>query len=96
MAQPQPFVQGDLGIDYAERRVTLGGSPVELTPTGYEMLFELYSHAGMVLAHGQLLLRVWGLGHSGDSGLVRTIVTRLRRKLGDNADELRHIFTEPG
>ena len=94
-AQPQPYVRGDLSIDYAERRVTLDGSPVELTPTEYGVLFELSSHAGMVLTHGQLLLRVWGMGHSGDSGLVRTIVTRLRQKLGDNAGEPQYIFTEP-
>ena len=95
-AQPQPYTLGDVAIDYAERRVTLGGGPVELTPTEYGVLYELSANAGMVLTYDQLLLRVWGLGHSGDSGLVRTIVTRLRRKLGDNAEEPLYIFTEPG
>ncbi len=94
-AQPQPYVRGDLGIDYAERRVTLAGSPVELTPTEYGVLRELSYHGGMVLTYDQLLLRVWGVGHSGDSGLVRTIVTRLRQKLGDDAGSPRYIFTEP-
>ena len=28
---PQPYVLGDLIIDYDERRVTLAGSPVQLT-----------------------------------------------------------------
>ena len=36
-----------------------------------------------------------GVGHSGDSGLVRTIVTRLLQKLRDNADQPLYIFTEP-
>ena len=94
--QPQPYALGDLAIDYAERRVTLGGSPVKLTPTEYGVLYELSAHAGMVLTYDQLLLRVWGLGHSGASGLVRTIVTRLRQKLGDNAAEPLYIFNEPG
>ena len=49
----------------------------------------------MVLTYDQLLLRVWGVGHSGDSGLVRTIVARLRGKLGDRAGQPRYIFTEP-
>ena len=94
-AQPRPYLLGELSIDYAERRVTLAGSPVELTATEYAVLHELSAHGGMALTHGQLLLRVWGVGHSGDSGLVRTIVTRLRGKLGDRAGQSRYIFTEP-
>ena len=94
-AQPKPYVLGDLRVDYAERRVTLGGGQVELTATEYEVLHELSAHGGMVLTHDQLLYRVWGMGHSGDTGLVRTIVTRLRAKLGDRADQPRYIFTEP-
>ena len=49
----------------------------------------------MVLTHEQLLLRVWGMGHSEDTGLVRTIVARLRQKLGDSAGQPRYIFTDP-
>ena len=69
---------------------------MELTPTEYGVLFELSANAGMVLTYDQMLLRVWGVAHSGDAGLVRTIVTRLRRKFGDSAEEPRYIFTEPG
>ncbi len=94
-AQSRPYLLEDLRIDYAERRVTLGESPVELTATEYAVLHELSAHGGMVLTHDQLLLRVWGVGHSGDSGLVRTIVTRLRSKLGDEAGQPRYILTEP-
>ncbi len=94
-AQPPPYALGDLAIDYAQRRVTLAGVPLELTPTEYGVLYELSAHAGTVLTHQQLLVRVWGVGRSGDSGLVRTIVRRLRAKLGDDADEPKYIFTEP-
>ncbi len=94
-AQPPPYALGDLAIDYAQRRVTLAGVPLELTPTEYGVLYELSAHAGTVLTHQQLLVRVWGAGRSGDSGLVRTIVRRLRARLGDDADEPKYIFTEP-
>ena len=94
-AQPQPYVLGDLSIDYAERRVTLSGRPVELTATEYAVLHELSAHGGMVLTHDQLLLRVWGMAHSGEAGLVRTIVRRLRQKLDDDASAPRYILTEP-
>ena len=92
---PGPYRRGDLGIDYGERRVTVAGRPVELTAMEYAVLFELSASAGLVLTHGQLLQRVWGKGPDGDTGTVRTIVNRLRRKLGDDADDPAYIFTEP-
>ena len=92
---PRPYALGALAIDYAERRVTVGGRPVELTPTEYGVLYELSAQAGVVVTYAQLLLRVWGTGHSGDAGLTRTIVTRLRQKLGDDASDPTYIFTEP-
>ena len=91
----EPFTSGDLAIDYAERRVTVGGRSVHLTATEYEMLVALSAGAGRVLTHNHLLQQVWGMDNSGDPRLVRTVVKRLRRKLGDNADSPRHIFTEP-
>ena len=94
-AQPQPYVLGDLSIDYAQRRVAVAGNPVELTATEYAVLYELSASAGMALTHDQLVARVWGVGRSGDSGLVRTIVRRLRQKLDDDAESPRYIFTEP-
>ena len=94
-AQPQPYALGDLAIDYAQRRVTLAGSPLELTATEYAVLYELSAHAGTVLTHQQLMARVWGVGRSGDTGLLRTIVRRLRAKLDDDADNPRYIFTVP-
>ena len=42
-----------------------------------------------------LLDRVWGVGHTGGRGIVRTYVKRLRRKLGDNAETPKYIVSEP-
>ena len=86
---------GGLSIDYAERRIAVAGRPVELTATEYDMLFELSVNAGRVLTHEHLLRRVWGPDNSGDAGLARTIVKRLRRKLGDDAKNPRYILTQP-
>ena len=68
----EPFELGDLVIDYAERRASVAGRAVHLTPTEYELLFELSVNAGRVLTFDALLDRVWGLGRSGDRGSVRT------------------------
>ena len=91
----EPFILGDLTIDYAERRVSVAGAPVQMTPTEYELLCELSVNAGQVLTFDTLLDRVWGMGHTGDRGSVRTYVKRLRRKLGDNAGDPKYIFAEP-
>ena len=82
--QSEPYSLGDLTIDYAGHRVALAGRPVRLTPTEYELLFELSVHAGRVLTHDRLLQRVWGLERTGEPWLVREVVKRLRRKLGDD------------
>ena len=91
----EPYVLGDLTIDYAERGVTLAGRPVELMAIEYRMLAELSVNAGRVLTYEHLLGRVWGERSSGDVRPMRTIASKLRRKLGDNADNPAYIFTEP-
>ena len=91
----EPYVLGDLTVNYAERRVTVAGRPVRLTATEYKLLFELSINAGRVLTHDQLLGRVWGRDYSGDSLLLRSFVKKLRGKLKDDANSPRYIFTEP-
>ena len=90
-----PYLLGELAIDYAQRGVTVAGRPVELTATEYELLFQLSTNAGRVLTHNYLLERVWGQGYSGDSQLLRTYVKYLRQKLEDDAGNPKYIFTEP-
>ena len=92
----QPYVLGDLTINYEERRVTVAGRRVRLTAKEYQLLYELSVSPGRVLTHDVLLRRIWGLYRSVDSRLIRTLVKRLRRTLGDDANDPRYIFTEPG
>ena len=90
-----PYAVGGLGIDYALRRVTLDGEPVELTATEYAVLYELSVHAPRTLTQTVLLQRIWGPEKVGESWLLRNMVKRIRRKLGDDAADPRFIFTEP-
>ena len=91
----EPYVLGDLTINYAERLVTVAGRSVHLSATEYKLLFELSVNAGRVLTHDQLLRRVWDQDNSEGSQLLRTYVTYLRSKLGDDAKSPIYIFTEP-
>ena len=96
LAEPsEPYVRGDLTIDYPQRRVTMAGRPVALTAIEYRMLVELSVNAGRALTHERLLQRVWGPDKGEDSGPVRNIVKRLRRKLGDDPGSPTCILTEP-
>ncbi len=91
----EPYVLGDLTIDYARRRVSLAGRQVQLTPTEYGVLAELSAHAGGVLTHEHLLERVWGGRGEGNVRPMHTMVSKLRRKLGEDAANPTYIFTEP-
>ena len=81
---PEPYVHGDLTIDYAERLVTLAGRPMQLTATEYQLLFDLSVNAGRVVTHDQLLRRAWGPKKPGDLRALRAHLLRLRRKLGED------------
>ena len=95
-AEPDPFVLGDLAIDYDRRRVSVGGRPVELTATEYDLLCALSLNAGRVSSHEMLLRQVWKERGNGDPKIVRAYVKRLRRKLGDDATDPTWIFNERG
>ena len=92
---PEPYVQGDLTIDYAERLVTLAGRPVQLTATEYQLLFDLSVNAGRVVTHDQLLRRAWGPKKQGDLRALRAHLMRLRRKLGEDGSNPTYFFAEP-
>ena len=92
---PMPFAVGKLRIDFAERLVTMAGHQVQLTATEYEVLHRLSAAPGRVLTHDQLLRLVWGRERQREPWLVRNVVKRLRRKLGDDAGNPAYIMTEP-
>ena len=91
----EPYVYGDLTVDFAQRRVTLGGQPAPLVSLEYRLLAELAANAGQVLAYERLLERVWGKKGDGDLRPMRAVVVRLRRRLGDDAEHPTYVFNEP-
>ena len=89
------FQLGELAIDYATRRVAVGGQAVTLTDTEYRLLCELSVNVGRTLSREHLMSRVWSAREYDDSTMVRGYVRRLRQKLGETADSPRYIFNEP-
>jgi two-component system KDP operon response regulator KdpE len=83
---------GDMTIDLAQRRVTRGDEEVHFSRTEWELLHELATNAGKVLLHRELLTRIWGAEFRDESQYLRTWVSRLRNKLGEDVP----ITTFPG
>ena len=80
----EPFVLGELAIDYEQREVSIAGRPVELTATEYELLRILSVNAGRVMTFDALLRQVWAQREDAGVQAVRNFVKKLRRKLGDD------------
>jgi two-component system, OmpR family, KDP operon response regulator KdpE len=90
---------GPIALDVGARRVTVGGTPVELTPREYELLKVMIAQPGRLLTKGRLLRAVWGTAYAGEAHYLHVYVSRLRRKLhaadpSGAADDL--ITAEPG
>ncbi|HST05877.1 MAG TPA: response regulator transcription factor [Chloroflexia bacterium] len=92
-ALPQ-FASGDMTVNFDSREVTAAGVPVKLTPTEYKLLYQLVRNAGRVMPFETLLSKVWGDEYRGDMDYLKTYVSRLRKKLGDDPDNPHYIITE--
>ena len=87
---------GALSIDAAGRDVWLGGEPVALTRTEFDLLATLAEQPRMAFSRRQLVDSVWGSAWVGDEHLVDVHVGHLRRKLGDDPAEGRYVRTIRG
>jgi two-component system OmpR family response regulator len=71
----------DLTLDDSSHLVTRAGVVVDLSPTEYKLLRFLLRHTGKVLTKGQILDHVWDYDFVGESTVVETYVSTLRKKL---------------
>jgi two-component system KDP operon response regulator KdpE len=90
------LVRGDIRIDFAQRKVTVRGQPVALTPTEYNLLFQLATNAGRVMTHRELLKSVWGDEYSAEVHYLKVYVGRLRTKLERDPAKPELILTARG
>ncbi|MCL0056242.1 response regulator transcription factor [Dehalococcoidia bacterium] len=86
---------GGLEIDLGARRVTVAGNPVELTPIEWSLLTHLVENEGGMVPLQRLVREVWK-NNSIDSLTMRSTVSRLRTKLGDDPHAPRIILSEHG
>lgn len=89
------FQSGGLTVDFSRRLVMVQDKEIQLTPTEYDLLKVLVTHAGKVITHHQLLRQVWGDGYD-DMHILRVNISNLRGKIEPDASRPTYIHTEPG
>ena len=86
----------DLVLDEGTREVQRGGRQVELTPREFDLLRYLLENATLALSRGQILDAVWEYDFGGDSGIVETYISYLRRKVDVEEPQLIHTVRGVG
>lgn len=82
-ATPPVLEHGDIVLDPAKRSALRDGRDLELTQREFAVLEILMSADGRVVSSEELLERAWDEHVDPFSNVVRVIIARLRRKLGD-------------
>jgi two-component system KDP operon response regulator KdpE len=90
------FSNDYLTVDVAERKVTVNGQKLKLTPREFRLLALLVENNDRVLSHQQLLENVWGWEYIDDVDYVRIYVSHLRQKIEPEPSRPRYILTESG
>jgi two-component system OmpR family response regulator len=75
------LVFGDLELDEDSHDVHRGGRLIELSPTEFKLLRYLMLNPNRVLSKAQILDHVWDYDFRGESGIVESYISYLRRKV---------------
>jgi two-component system KDP operon response regulator KdpE len=86
---------GALEVDFVQRRITVDGRAVRLTPKEFELLQFLASHANQPVAHRKLLQAIWGPDYGDEVEYLRVFINSLRKKIEINPSKPAHLVTEP-
>jgi len=83
----EQIADGPVRVDLAARRVHVDGTEAVLTRKEFDLLVEMMRHRGRVLTRERLLEGVWGYDYPGETRTVDVHIRRLRKKLGEAAEE---------
>jgi DNA-binding response OmpR family regulator len=92
----EPFQIGAATIDPKTFQVKRGRAVEELTAKELKLIQIFHAHAGEVLSRDRLLNEVWGYNYYGTTRTLDQVIVQLRKKLGDNGGEPKHLLTVHG
>jgi len=95
-AGEEPFKIGDAAIDPKTFQLKRGRTVEELTAKEVKLLQIFHAHKGEVLSRDKLLNEVWGYNYYGTTRTLDQVIVQLRKKLGDNGGEPKHLLTIHG
>jgi DNA-binding response OmpR family regulator len=87
---------GDVEIDTAKMRVSVGGTLVDLTPTEFQLLATLAREPGRVFTRSQLLDAVHGVAIESYERAIDAHVKNIRRKIEPEPGSPRYVVTVHG
>jgi two-component system KDP operon response regulator KdpE len=90
-----PLEVGDFRVEPEQRRVTVAGRELHLTPKEYDLLLFFISNHDKVLTHRAILSAVWGDNSAEQSEYLRVFVAQLRKKIERDSRAPRYLVTEP-
>jgi DNA-binding response OmpR family regulator len=82
----------DIVLDVPRMQATVGGRPVELTPTEFELLATLARQPGRIFTRAQLLDAIHGVAFESYERAIDAHVKNIRRKIEPNPREPRYIL----
>lgn len=92
----EPFQIGSATIDPKTFQVKRGRAVEELTAKELKLLQIFHAHPGEVLSRDRLLNEVWGYNYYGTTRTLDQVIVQLRKKIGDNGGEPKHLLTVHG
>ncbi len=90
------FRVADLVLDLPRMRVSVGGRPVDLTPTEFQLLATLARSPGRVFTRAQLLDALHGVAFESYERAIDAHVKNIRRKLEQDPRRPRYLLTVYG
>jgi DNA-binding response OmpR family regulator len=93
---PEVLRVADVEVDVPRMRVSVGGRPVELTPTEFQLLWALMREPGRVFTRGQLLDAVHGVAFESYERAIDAHVKNLRKKIEPTPGRPRYLLTVHG
>ena len=90
------FQIGPATIDPKTFQVRRGKTVEELTAKELKLLQIFHARAGEVLSRDKLLNEAWGCNYYGTTRTLDQVIVQLRKKLGDNGGEPKHLLTVHG
>jgi len=94
--QPARLRVADLELDLDSHRVWRGGREVELSPTEFNLLRCLMANAGRVVTRAQILDSVWQYDFNGESSIIESFMSNLRKKVDTAEPKLIHTVRGVG